>query len=189
MFTHFYSDPHLGHKNIIKYANRPFESVYEMNETLIANYNNIICKDDFCLWFGDTVFMGKEDARIMLARFNGKKALIKGNHDKHSPNWFLSLGFSYIFDTPIHLSIGGYPVRASHYPYITTLKGVPRNKYVDRYPAPKKGEILLHGHIHNKIKINGNQIHVGVDAWDYSPISIKQIQELIFQKFVKGRYA
>jgi len=185
MFTHFYSDPHYGHRNISKYACRPFVSVHQMNEELITRYNDTVGENDFCLWFGDAYFMPKEAAKTMLGRLNGRKAIIKGNHDKHSGRWFLGIGFSYVFEGPIHLTIAGRAARASHYPYITTIKDMPHHKYRDRYPMPIKGEILLHGHIHKSYKMYENQIHVGVDAWDYRPVSVKQIEDLINQNLVE----
>jgi calcineurin-like phosphoesterase family protein len=47
VITHFYSDPHFGHTNIIKYCDRPFASVDEMNEELVARYNASVGPDDF----------------------------------------------------------------------------------------------------------------------------------------------
>lgn len=185
MFTHVYSDPHFGHRNICRYANRPFTSVHEMNETLLSNYNEVIGVNDYCLWLGDALFMPKDVAKKMVESLHGFKVIIKGNHDGHSARWFLDVGFSCVFDTPIHLSIAGRPARASHYPYVTTIRDMPHHKYREHYPIIRKGEILLHGHTHSPIKIYGNQIHVGVDAWNYYPVSIKQIEELINQKIVK----
>ncbi len=35
----FTADFHLGHKNIIRYCNRPFETVEEMNQAILERLN------------------------------------------------------------------------------------------------------------------------------------------------------
>lgn len=180
MFTAFYSDPHFGHwtsesRNIIKYANRPFTNTREMNECFIYRYNEIITENDYVLWLGDVTFLPFDPTKKIIDKLKGKKALIKGNHDKRSARWFLQLGFLAVFDHPIHLKIDDKYIKASHYPYKHTVK----SKHKEKCPNYHKGEILLHGHVHSKIKKLDEQIHVGVDAWDYYPVTIKQIKNLI----------
>ena len=77
------SDLHFGHKNIIKLTNRPFSDVHEMNETLIKNWNNTIKPQDTIYILGDLCFkMSLEESHKIIQRLNGKKVLIRGNHDK-----------------------------------------------------------------------------------------------------------
>ena len=40
----FTSDTHFKHANIIKFCERPFGSIEEMNEALIANWNRVVGK-------------------------------------------------------------------------------------------------------------------------------------------------
>lgn len=181
----FYSDPHFGHRNICRYSNRPFESVSEMNTTLINNYNKVVTNEDCCLWLGDIFFTAQDEAREILDSMHGTKILILGNHDKHAPRWYLNIGFSLVFERCVDLSICGKPARASHYPYISEINNLTLvvdddniKKKLAKYPNKKKGEILLHGHTHSKEKRKGNQIHVGVDAWEYCPVTLAQVEEL-----------
>lgn len=72
------ADTHFGHKNIIKYCNRPFKTIEEMDETLIKNWNEVVSKEDTVLHLGDVFLCGKEKAKQIMSRLNGKKILIKG---------------------------------------------------------------------------------------------------------------
>ena len=75
------SDNHFNHKNIIKYCDRPFDSVEEMNEAMIERWNETVSKDDVVLHLGDfckgNVWMIKQ----IRERLNGTIILIIGNHD------------------------------------------------------------------------------------------------------------
>lgn len=81
---YFTSDLHLGHENILRFANRPFGSVEEMNRTLIANYNALVREEDTVYILGDLTYrIPLTEAEPLIAKLNGKKHLIKGNHDKN----------------------------------------------------------------------------------------------------------
>jgi calcineurin-like phosphoesterase family protein len=80
MKTYFTADWHHGSKNIIKYCNRPFSCVEEMNNSLIENYNNIVTKRDKCYFLGDMVW-GHHNYKSVFEQLNGEKFIILGNHD------------------------------------------------------------------------------------------------------------
>lgn len=80
----FTSDTHFKHANIIKFCERPFGSIEEMNEALIANWNRVVGKDDFVFHLGDFCFGGSEAWNSILDRLNGKIYLVLGNHDIYS---------------------------------------------------------------------------------------------------------
>lgn len=79
--TWFTSDTHFGHKNILEYEKeaRPFETVEEMNETLIDNWNKTVRPKDIIYHLGDFAF-GRVNIGI-ADRLNGRKRIIMGNHD------------------------------------------------------------------------------------------------------------
>lgn len=78
---YFTSDTHFSHTNIIKYCNRPFKSVEEMDEVLIANWNSVVKKTDQVFHLGDFGYNYK-----IAQRLNGHKHLIWGNHDRKLRN-------------------------------------------------------------------------------------------------------
>lgn len=75
------SDLHLGHANVIKYDGRPFESVDEMDEALIDNWNSVVGRCDTVYVLGDLVWGSTDRWREYIPKLNGYKYLIKGNHD------------------------------------------------------------------------------------------------------------
>lgn len=188
---YFTSDQHFWHSNVIKYCNRPFSSVEEMNEKLIANYNSVVAPEDVVYHLGD-FSMAFRSVEIYPQRLNGTKHLIMGNHDFCHPShkkgkaqpeiWkrkYLDCGFASV-------SLGGVydfkelsvPVHISHMPYKNLEPGEHGEKHAQWRPDDK-GLWLLHGHTHGKWKVKDKMIDCGVDAWDYKPVSIEEIRGII----------
>ena len=170
---YFISDTHFNHNNIIKYCNRPFKSINEINQTIINNWNKTVKADDEIYHLGDLVLGKKEEMYNAVSNLNGKKYLIRGNHDKLSISIYEELGFNVLKNAPIKLE--NDKLLLSHTP-------VP-DKHIP------KGFINIHGHIHNKDlyecieKYEPNQysidkhINVSCDAINFKPISIEIIKE------------
>jgi calcineurin-like phosphoesterase family protein len=177
MFSAFYSDPHLGHTNIIKYCSRPFDNVDEMNDVLVDNYNKVISHNDVVLWVGDCFFKGNpEKYQHLLGKMNGRKLLIVGNHDQ-SDGIMSTMGFELVMKEAV-LNINGITCRVSHYPYDGPRDM--KDKYALRRPQKNPGEILLHGHNHSTAKITSKQsINVGVDAWNFGPALYGEVAKLV----------
>jgi calcineurin-like phosphoesterase family protein len=176
----FYSDPHLGHANIIKYCERPFADVEEMNQELVRRYNDKIGYEDVVLWLGDCFFKGDSSRYSgILSRMNGTKILIVGNHDNSMPA-MARLGFALVFSEAV-LNIRGVTCRVNHYPYKPTPVYEKPDKFAALRPRKYPGEILIHGHNHVKTPVHGSQINVGVDAWDYGPALFHEVADLVDQ--------
>lgn len=189
---YFTSDNHFGHAKVIEYCNRPFKSVDEMNEALIKNWNKVVKPDDFVFVVGDfMMYMKKPELKILLARLNGKKTLVKGNHDSFSETEWLSIGFSSVCRS-MTFKIANEIVNISHYPYKKpwynemfykyAYKLFPKSFYRPRVFADQlkdDGRFLLHGHTHSDKITNGRMIHVGVDAHNFRPIPLQKIADII----------
>lgn len=81
MAVYFTSDLHFNHSNIIRFCDRPFSSVQEMNEKLILNWNETVGLEDEIYCLGDFAFGSDEKVQAILRRLSGRKTLILGNHD------------------------------------------------------------------------------------------------------------
>ena len=95
------SDTHFNHTNIIKYCNRPFKDVKEMNKAMIKNWNSVVSKRDVVIHLGDVALGNKEEARKIIKQLNGRKILIKGNHDNWTDEFYKECGFEYVSIYPI----------------------------------------------------------------------------------------
>lgn len=162
---YFTADMHFGHKAIIRMQNRPFESVEEMDRVLLQNYNSIVRKEDTVYILGDICHhMSIEDADALIKKLNGKKYLIKGNHDRnYDPRLFVD-----ILDF-LKISIDGNHFSLMHYPMLS-------------WPKKGSGGYQLHGHIHARMGYNEanradgqRRYDVGVDANKFFPVSTRQI--------------
>lgn len=81
--VYFTSDLHFGHSGIIAMQDRPFSDVEEMNRVLLRNYNSYVHKNDTVYILGDICHhLPMDRANDLIGRMNGKKILIRGNHDK-----------------------------------------------------------------------------------------------------------
>ena len=95
------SDTHFGHENIIKYCNRPFTSVEEMDNRMIKNWNETVSNKDTIIHLGDFGLGNKEYIKSIIGKLNGKKILIMGNHDNWSEQFYKDAGFHTVSRFPI----------------------------------------------------------------------------------------
>ena len=159
--VYFTADQHLGHKNIIEYCNRPFESVEHMNEVLINNWNKVIDRHDKIFVLGDFALSNSENIIKWGRALNGNKTLILGNHDRATKSVYLEAGFIEVIKYPILWS-DFYIL--SHAPKFMTKMGPYFN---------------IFGHVHNDpsyMDVSTNSCCVSVERTDYTPISYKDLR-------------
>jgi calcineurin-like phosphoesterase family protein len=158
-----------------------------MRDEMMRRYNDIVGLNDVVLWCGDaSMKISTEDMREILGQLRGKKILVRGNHDGSIPHCH-AMGFEVVMDEAF-LRMANKTVRVKHYPYALTDKQKAairaEGKHVDeRYPELRppriQGEVLIHGHTHQKSKRNGNAVHVGVDSWEFRPASWHEVEEIV----------
>jgi calcineurin-like phosphoesterase family protein len=165
----FTSDTHFSHFKICEYANRPFKTLEQMDETLIRNWNQRVKKEDTVFHLGDFCFSRSTEApdgqknkvayEYYRNRLNGNIILTSGNHDSHQkmPSYIQSCQIKH----------GG--------------------KFINLVHNPERAnpiyELNFCGHVHNRFKIQEKQIgcytttivNVGVDVWNFMPITYSEI--------------
>lgn len=183
----FIADLHLGHRNIIGYAGRPFLSVDEMDHTLITNWNKFVQEDDTVIVIGDMFLCSKAQSRAFMKILKGRKILIRGNHDQNA-NRMRRLGFDFVCDE-LKITLGGHKLKISHYPYAPTFWEKLRCKWdtrlLDRRPKDE-GEWLLQAHVHQawKIRPEKRMICLSVENWNYGPVHANELLRIL-QKYHK----
>lgn len=173
METFFISDCHFGHKNIIKYCNRPYFSVEEMNEDIINKWNKKVAKNDLIYIIGDLFYFSLENASSILNRLKGKKILIRGNHDdfflkKINPkNYFVDVSLY------MEMSLGKNKLTLCHYPMYSWRNSRRDNSY------------LVFGHVHNNKDMywfdyycqNDKTLNAGVDINNFEPVNFDELRK------------
>lgn len=165
----FTSDTHFFHRNIIKYSNRPYSSVDEMNEDLVKNWNAVVRPDDIIWHLGDFAFAALDKVEALLSRLNGRKHICFGNHDKalRKDKRLLNTYFERHGDKAtikIPHSAGEQMIVMNHFPELTWDQG-------------HRGSWMLHGHCHGTtLHPWGGKIQdVGADPMCMAPVSFETL--------------
>jgi calcineurin-like phosphoesterase family protein len=182
----FTSDQHFGHQNIIEYCARPFDNLSHMHDELIRRWNDVVTPHDRVVVLGDFALGKIADTLPLVAQLNGYKILVPGNHDrcwvghKKYGGWtlkYLTAGFHEVrHESRIFMMVEDLCVQLSHFPFYGDSEDTDR---YDEYRPHDGGQFLLHGHVHGSWKMKANMINVGVDVWDYTPVSSEALKELI----------
>ena len=165
------SDPHFSHKGVCVFTTntgektRPWDTVEEMDEELVRRHNAVVSPNDKVYYLGDIAFNKKHLS--ILHRLNGKKVLIKGNHDVEKIQEYLK----YFYD-----------VRGVHIYKKFLMSHIPVHPdCLERF----RGNI--HGHLHtNRVLKNGSidprYISACVEQTDFSPISFEELERRFIQQ-------
>jgi len=157
MNYYFTSDEHYGHENVIKYCNRPFATVEEMDDTIINNHNSVVNDDDIVIHAGD--FTLKMDAAQYTRRLKGNHVFLKGSHDYWMKEERFLQVWEHKFEAVPYVVVCHYAMRV--------------------WPRHHHGAIMLYGHSHGVLPPLPGQWDIGVDNNKFFPISLNQVIEKI----------
>jgi calcineurin-like phosphoesterase family protein len=194
----FSSDWHLFHNNVIHLSKRPFRNNGEMHEAIVSRMLAVCRPGDTLVLVGDITFGNTEQTRAVLnalRKAGVRLVIVRGNHDPDTMQLY-NMGFDLVVDR-MEFRIRGRRVVVHHFPFRPSLwkqlrqmlKGI-RLKYMRRRMKDDGETFLIHGHTHSNRRLEGRALHVGVDAWDFKPVSLRQIESHIdrLKKEEKGEH-
>jgi calcineurin-like phosphoesterase family protein len=167
--TWFTADFHLGHQNIIRYCGRPFETLTDMDATILDRLNSSVMEGDVLYFLGDFCRGSGKDALDYRKRIRCKNIFfIEGNHDAGARKiasefqWWKQLAEVKIEGQLIVLC--HYAMRVWHHSF--------------------RGSWHLYGHSHGRLPDDpaALSMDVGVDAHDFRPWHFNEIQSRMDQK-------
>ena len=165
----FTADFHIDHYNIMKYCNRQFQSVKQMNEKILDEFNKYVKSDDKVYFLGDLAF-GDEAFEETLIKMNGDITFIRGNHDFN----YTSIIRKYckeVYDLRI-INVNGRKIVLCHYP-------------LRSWDGQRHYSWQLHGHCHGTLNPLPYQYDVGVDKNNMKPVSLKQLNKIMNWNYYK----
>lgn len=159
------ADTHFGHKNILTFKReggawlRPFKSLTEMHVTMIDRWNSVVGPKDVVYHLGDVAFTA--EGLALVGMLNGRKRLVKGNHDLLKLNLYRK--------------------------YFVEIYGV---RQIDRYwfthipmhdGSTARSNCLgnIHGHLHDQVEPSPKHLNVSVERIDYTPMSFDLAKSIL----------
>lgn len=126
MRTYLISDTHFNHDNIATYCERPAD----FTELIVKRWNERVKNEDLVIHLGDVAIGNRSRAQAVIDRLNGRKILVRGNHDRqHTLTWWMLHGFDFACDAMIF-----------------------RGNWLTHKPSavlPERCNLNIHGHLHN----------------------------------------
>ncbi len=168
--TFYIGDTHFNHANILKFEPtfRPFSSIEEHNEFLIDRWNSVVKKGDIVWHLGDLLFGKTTINTQILARLNGRKKLIMGNHDDFSNEYLIQ----------------------NIFPYFERVLGVGQSRGFVLTHIPVEGTQFfrwkgnIHGHTHSRNLEDPRYVNVSCEQIGLTPISYEELHEKYFNAMI-----
>ena len=184
------SDDHFSHSNIIKFCDRPFKDVKEMDAKLIENWNKKVPQDGLVFHLGDFAWGNYENWKRIREQLNGNIILIKGNHDVRNMSSNAEKELFQLTAWQLLVNIEGRIVLLNHFPFLC---------YAGVYREPNGLIYNAYGHVHSGPNKQGTDIprlqytfptqyDVGVDNNNYEPISWYEFNEKIQKQLLMTKF-
>ena len=154
------ADLHFGHENILKHCRPQFRTIYEMNETIVQNWNSVVKPKDIVYLLGDIVWT--LEAFQYLRRLQGRIKIILGNHDLFQVDKYLDVA---------EIVCGADQIVVKDFGKII-LTHIP----VHPQQLSERFRMNIHGHLHEvQIKNDPRYVCVSCEQVNFTPINLEEI--------------
>jgi calcineurin-like phosphoesterase family protein len=168
----FTSDHHFGHGGARGLFRRPFPTTAAMDAAMVARWNEVVGSDDEVWHLGDFAVRQPEvRMRELLGALPGAKHLIVGNNDGAPTVGLIQWASVQHY---AELEVEGTWLILCHYPLRT-------------WNRIGRGALNLHGHSHGRLAPLPRQVDVGVDCWDFRPITLAAIRRRLRRRAAATR--
>lgn len=187
---YFTADTHFGHENIIHHCTRPFANAGEMDAALVAAWNGEVSTNDVVYHLGDFTLGDEHVARDYFRQLNGR-IFVLGNAWHHDRRWLPV--WHQVGTSGAHVRVGKAAFYSATHHAVTILQPL-HVLELDRlgngrhplavtlchyqmtvWDRSHYGAWHLFGHSHGSTSPMGLAFDVGVDAWDYRPVSLDRV--------------
>ena len=168
---YYISDLHFGHRNVIGMDHRPFETIEEMDETLIRLWNERVGDVDDVYILGDFAYHNGNSAGWYLKRLKGRKHLVIGNHDRHTLRDQSACSCFASIEKMLLIEDNGRMVSLCHFP-------------IAEWNGKRRGGYHVHGHLHNRrdevyefMRRFDRALNAGCMLNGYRPVTLEELTE------------
>lgn len=180
------SDLHIGHARILEYCPGRGNTVEEMNETIVRNWNSVVSWDDEVIICGDVIMGIVEKSIPIIRRLNGTKRLCFGNHDrklksliKLPENQDLFVSAEYQYETTVKVDDKKHNIVFTHYPLM-------------HWSGQDRGAISLSGHTHStgeaRFPSKYRQMDIGADGNGLTPYLLEDVVRVLLNRPFKPNH-
>jgi calcineurin-like phosphoesterase family protein len=176
MNTFFTSDTHFDDEYAIRYFNRQFNSVDEMNAVIVEKWNSVVTENDTVYHLGDFTLDDISHFTKWVSRLNGNIKILPGSHDQP---WLKDFVASEKVEVIAPLVSVEFPeLRMGENPQVIVLC----HFSMQIWDRSNQGSWHLFGHSHKKLKGIGLSFDVGVDCTEFTPLSLEEIASKMAQR-------
>jgi calcineurin-like phosphoesterase family protein len=196
------SDTHFGHTNSWEKFKlpdgsplRPFTSTEEMDEAMIERWNAKVKPGDTVYHLGDVVINKK--SLHLVSRLNGRKILIRGNHDIFKDDDYREVGFEQIHGVRVFVDkfilshIPLHPDCVTERFKVNVHGHLHANEITRQVRLSDKDEWFDRGKMTDLVfdEIDPRYLCVSVENTNYEPLSFDEVEARIQKRWEETGYA